>query len=116
MNPFSRIKNLYKIQKVYELIRNLIEKPELRKDKKHWSKLLKELIGIQEVKEMIDWLKGKKSYIVSALIAAVQLAFMMGYIDEATRDALLALLGAGAISTVAAKMNRISKKMDGSVD
>jgi hypothetical protein len=116
LNPFSRVKNLYKIQKVYGLFRDLIEKPELRKDQKHWNKLIKELVGIQEIKEMIEFLKGKKSYIIAALIAMVNVAHMMGYIDEATRNNLLALLGSGAVATVAAKMNRVDKKIDGTVE
>ncbi len=54
-------------------------------------------------------LKGYKTYIVAAMIAALSLAHQMGYIDEATFQNLLALLSAGAVSTVAAKINRLSK-------
>lgn len=59
---------------------------------------------------MLNALKGYKTYVVAALMIAVQGAKAMGYIDEATADALLKLLGAGAITTVAAKINRITER------
>lgn len=61
---------------------------------------------------MINWLKGRKTYIVAALGFAVQVLYMTGQIDEAIRDNLLVLLGTGAVSTVAAKVNRIQKDID----
>lgn len=57
-------------------------------------------------------LQGYKSYIVAALLAILAAAHALGYIDEATYQALLALLGAGAVSTVAAKINRIQQDMN----
>lgn len=62
---------------------------------------------------MIDFLKGKKTYLVVALIFAVNAAYGAGYIDKETRDTLIQLLGAGAVATVAAKVNRVDKKVDG---
>ena len=59
----------------------------------------------------MDWLKGKKSYIVAALMVAVNVAYQMGYIDKNMHDSLLQLLGAGAVATVAAKMNRVDKQV-----
>jgi len=56
-------------------------------------------------------LQGYKTYIIAILSAAVVAAHAMGYIDDATRDTLLGLLGAGAIGTVAAKINRMDKKV-----
>lgn len=58
---------------------------------------------------MLNWLKGKKTYIVAALAFAVNVAYMMGYITEEMRNELLALLGTGAVATVAAKINRLNK-------
>lgn len=55
-------------------------------------------------------LKGYKTYIVAALIAAAGVAHSLGIIDEATYKALLTLLGAGGLATVAAKINRLVKK------
>jgi hypothetical protein len=60
---------------------------------------------------MLDFLKGKKTYIMAALMLAVNAAYQMGYIDKNTHDALMQLLGAGAVATVAAKMNRIDNKV-----
>lgn len=56
-------------------------------------------------------LQGYKTYIIAILSAVVVAAHAMGYIDDATRDTLLGLLGAGAIGTVAAKVNRLDKKL-----
>ncbi len=112
MNPLKRIKNLYDIQKAYGLFRDFIENPELRKNHKFTGKFVRALIEVKEVIELIKFLQGKKSYIISALAFGVQAAFVMGYIDEATRNSLLQLLGAGAIATVSAKLNRIDKKID----
>lgn len=51
-------------------------------------------------------LKGYKTYIVAALMGAVQVAVIMGYISQDLANELMKLLGAGAIATVAAKLNR----------
>ena len=59
---------------------------------------------------MLNWLKGKKTYIVAALALAVNLLYMAGQITSELRDELLKLLGAGAIATVAAKINRLSNR------
>lgn len=59
-------------------------------------------------------LAGYKSYIIAALAAGVQFMFSMGYIDEATYQMLMGLLGAGAVGTVAAKINRLQKDIDAS--
>lgn len=101
--------NLYRIQKLYKLIRELFEKPALVKDSKHWLEIFKTLLSIREVKEM---LKGYKSYIIAILLAAAGVLHSLGYIDDATYQAILALLGAGAISTVAAKINRLQTDVD----
>lgn len=60
-------------------------------------------------------LKGYKTYIVAALTAVVTLLHSLGYIDDATYKALLALLSAGAFSTVAAKINRLQSDVDNRV-
>ena len=53
-------------------------------------------------------LTGYKSYIVAVLAAAVTALHSLGYIDTATFQNLMALLGAGAVGAVAAKINRIN--------
>ena len=99
--------NLYRIQKLYGLIRKGIENPALFKDSKYWQEVFKTALTIREVKEM---LKGWKTYIVAVLTAALTVAHSLGYIDDATYQALLALLAAGGLSTVAAKINRMNDK------
>lgn len=54
-------------------------------------------------------LAGYKTYIIAALTAALSLLHALGYIDDATHQTLLGLLAAGGISTVAAKINRMSR-------
>lgn len=56
---------------------------------------------------MFDFLKGKKTYIVAVLMVVVNVLYQMGTIDKNTHDALMQLLGAGAVATVAAKINRL---------
>lgn len=109
---FNRLINLYRIQKLYGLIRDLIEQPQLRGNKKHWEKIFKTALLVKEIQEMLNFLKGSKTYIIAALAAAVTVAHMLGYIDEATRDSLLALLMSGGAATVAAKINRVQKTAD----
>jgi len=100
--------NLYRIKKLYSLIRKGIDNPELFKDSKYWLELFKTALTIREVKEM---LKGYKAYIVAALTAALAVFHSLGYIDEQTYQALLALLAAGGLSAVAAKINRIQDRL-----
>lgn len=52
-------------------------------------------------------LQGYKTYIIAALVATLAALHALGYIDEATYQTLLALLGAGGLSTVAAKIGRL---------
>jgi hypothetical protein len=68
--------------------------------------LYRNAITIKEIQEM---LKGYKTYIIAALIAVLAGLHAMGYIDEATYQTLLALLGAGGLSTVSAKVNKIQE-------
>ena len=60
----------------------------------------------------MNWLKGKKTYIVAFLMVVVNGLYMSGQIDATTRDSLLQLLGAGAVATVAAKVNRVNKRVE----
>lgn len=57
---------------------------------------------------MIDFLKGKKSYFVAGLMAALSILKYTGKIDDSTYQSLIGLLGAGAVSTVSAKINRMN--------
>lgn len=52
-------------------------------------------------------LQGYKTYIIAALIAILAGLKAMGYIDETTYQTLIALLGAGGLTTVAARISRV---------
>ena len=104
--------NLYRIQKLYSHFRKGVDNPTLFKTKEYWLEFFKIAWSITEVKEIMGFLKGYKTYIIAALTAALTLAHSLGYIDEATYQTLLALLGAGGLSTVAAKIARIQVDVD----
>lgn len=104
--------NLYRKGKLYRLIQKGMNDPTLFVYKEYWIEVLKTLVEIKEftivVKKGINMLQGYKTYIVAVLSAALTLIHTIGYIDESTYQSLLALLAAGGISTVAAKINRIN--------
>lgn len=97
--------NLYRKSKLYRLIQKGMNNPILFKDTKYWIEVIKTLAEIEEVRKMFA---GYKTYIVAALSAALVVVHTLGYIDEATYQSLLALLAAGGLTTVAAKINRIT--------
>ena len=92
--------------KLYKLVREVLDNPKKLLDPKFFKSFWKEIWSVKEIREM---LQGYKTYIVAALTAALTLLHSLGYIDDATYQSLLALLGSGAIATVAAKINRIQK-------
>lgn len=104
---FGRLVNLYRIQKLYKLIK---EKDKLNQAK-HWVEIFKTALSIEEVRDM---LAGYKTYIVAILTAAVTLLHSLGYIDDNLKNTLLGLLAAGGIGTVAAKVNRIQNEINAS--
>lgn len=103
--------NLLHKAKLAKLLGQAIEHPELLRTSKFWYELFKAIWGVKEVRTV---LKGYKTYIVAALTAGVMFLYSMGYIDETLRDTLLGLLGAGALGTVAAKINRIQADINNS--
>lgn len=56
---------------------------------------------------MKNFFQGYKTYVVAALTAVVVFLHSIGYIDDETYKTLIGLLGAGALGTVAAKINRM---------
>ena len=58
---------------------------------------------------IIEWLRGKKSYIFAALGALAVFAKLVGLIDEATMNTLLALLGFGGLAALKAGQARIGR-------
>lgn len=78
---------------------------------KWWNEFASTLLSIKEVNKFVrdtmDSLKGYKTYILAAVIAAATVAKYLGYIDENVYQTLIGLLGAGATATIAAKVNRV---------
>lgn len=60
---------------------------------------------------MLETLQGKKTYIVAGLATITTLIKYLGYIDEDTYQLFMGFIGAGGAATLAAKMNRVDKKM-----
>lgn len=98
--------NLWRIDQLYAHLRKAIEQPRLLGQSTWWLELFHRAWRVQEVREM---LQGYKTYIVAALSAAVTLLHMIGKIDDATYQSLLALLASGGAATVAAKINRMNE-------
>ena len=97
--------NFYRKGKLYKLIQDGMNNPNLLSSREYWIEVIKTLVEIQEVRNM---LAGYKTYIIAALSAVLVVVHTLGYIDEATYQGLLALLAAGGLSTVAAKINRMT--------
>jgi hypothetical protein len=102
--------NLYKELKLYKLYKDAREHPEVMSKTEFWIDVFKTAWGIEEIRNMLKALQGYKSYLVAAVAAAVTVAHMMGYIDDTLFNSLMALLGSGAVATVAAKLNRVTNK------
>lgn len=97
--------NLWNKTKLYRLYQKMRGNPELLSSKDFWLEVLTTAWNIKEIREM---LKGYKTYIVAILTAALTLLHSLGYIDDTLYQSLLALLAAGAVGTVAAKINRLN--------
>lgn len=83
--------------------------PALYRDAGWWSQLLKECRDVyavlpiaKETRDMVDKLKGLKSYGAGAAMAIIGAAFGLGYIDAETATALLAVVGGGGIMALRA--------------
>ena len=96
--------NLIHKVKLNKLLSELTRNPKKILDPKFAAALWNEFWSVKEIREM---LKGYKTYIVAALMAVATLAHSLGYIDDATFEMIKQLLAAGAIGTVAAKLNRM---------
>lgn len=102
----GRISNLLRIRRFYNLFRDLLEKP-----KKRTTKNFKELIKLFFELDEVRMAQGYKTYITAVLAAAVTALYALGYIDEETWKALMGFINAGALGTVAAKINRVDRKI-----
>lgn len=99
--------NLWRKLSLNKLVSQAVNNPELLKSSKWWKDFIKAFWGIREVRILLT---GYKSYIVAVLAASVTALHALGYIDDALFQTLMGLLGAGAVGTVAAKINRINPK------
>ena len=99
--------DLWNKAKLYGLYGDAKKNPELLKTKEFWVDVFTTVWKIEYIRDM---LKGFKTYIVAVLAAAVTVAHMLGYLDESAFQNLMALLGSGAVMTVAAKLNRATEQ------
>ena len=56
--------------------------------------------------QIIGFLKGKKTYILSALGAVIAFAYFMGWVDYQIAEQLLALLGFCSLAALRAGVNK----------
>ena len=103
---FKHVRNLLAWATFYTEVRKAIDNPVLRQSPSHQRRVLAAALAIREVREMLTFLQGKKTYILVALGALVWTAQNLGYIDAALAQQLYALLGIGAVGTVKAKLDR----------
>lgn len=104
------LRDLWRIIKVYGLVQKAIKHPEHLESPSYWRDTFTALLAIHEVQVMLTMLQGYKTYVCAALMGALTVLKALGYIDDATYQTLMALLGAGAVGTVAAKINRIANE------
>lgn len=97
--------SLYNKLKLYRIYKNAREHNEVMSQPPFWIDVYETIWRVEEIRNM---LKGYKTYIIAALTAVVTILHTLGYIDEQSFQNLLGLLGAGAIGTVAAKINRMN--------
>lgn len=104
------LRNLWRIAKAYSLLRKGIKHREQLESPLYWRDTFTALLAIREVQEMMTALQGYKTYLIAALMGALTVLKALGYIDDPTYQTLMALLGAGAVGTVAAKINRLANE------
>jgi hypothetical protein len=127
VNPFKAIRSgvrFARAQKeafdVWRLAEKAEHNPALYRDPGFSQQLLKEcreLFAVlpipQETRHMVQGLSGYKTYLVAAATAALTAAKMLGYIDDASYQNLMLLLGAGGLATVRAAIAKTEKPTDG---
>jgi len=99
-------KNLINKFRLHSLVKELLKDFSKIKSADFREQLVKTIWSIKELRVM---LKGWKTYIMAALGAVVTGLYMAGKITREMYEMLMGLLGSGAIATVAAKINRLSK-------
>lgn len=102
--------NLNRARRLYDHFRKGMDDTKLMEDNKWWFRLFDLALEVTEIKEFIQMLKGYKTYLIAIATAALAIAHALGKIDDALYQSLLALLGAGGIAAVGAKINRLNGK------
>lgn len=95
--------NLWRIKTLYDRITEGRRHPARLADPAYWIRLYRAAWAVEEVRTM---LAGYKTYIIAALVAAVTVAQQLGYLDAATAQTLLGLLGAGGLATLRAGVTK----------
>lgn len=54
----------------------------------------------------MEWLKGKKTYIVAVAAGIATIAAALGYIDNSVYTTIMGLLGAGGLATMRAGVEK----------
>jgi len=54
----------------------------------------------------MDWLNGKKTYLIAIAIGAVSVVHQLGWIDSAAYTTIVGLLGAGGLGTLRAGVEK----------
>lgn len=107
--------NLNSIRKLWNHISNAIRNPLLFKNKEWWEDFFIKLWKVEEFRiiwrrDIMGFLKGKKTYLIAMAIGALTALKALGFIDEATYQTILGLLGAGGLMTLRAGVTTETKR------
>lgn len=101
------LRNLWRISQLYDKITDARKHPDTLRHPATWEALYKAAWAVEEIRVMLS---GSRSYLVAAAVAAVTVAYTLGYIDEKMYQSLLGLLGAGGLAAVRAAISKATPK------
>jgi hypothetical protein len=98
--------NTFHVKKLWDHISDGIMYPENLRKSEYWLDLIKKAIKVEEFRELM-----KKTYLVGVLLFALGGIKAMGWIDEGTYQAILAILSGAGMMTLRAAVakNGINK-------
>lgn len=102
--------SLWNLKRINDFYKHLRKAPKLFKDSEWQIDFVKKLIKIQEVKEMINMLKGKKTYLVAVLMFALAGLKGIGLIDEPTYQTIMGLLAGLGLTTLRAAVTSETRR------
>ncbi len=76
------------------------------------NRLYINLTGEIEMKDVLEFLKGKKTYIIAAAIGVLAAAKQLGFVDEETFTNLMTILTGGGLASFYAMFARNGKKIE----